>query len=130
MRDYAGKPGNRYVAFGLAQVGLAAVTVLFLARRLPIAVAMAYWALSVISVIAYALDKFASSRSGQRLSESSLHLLSLLGGWPGALIAQQLFRHKTKKREFRAVFWTTVLINIAVVAWLLTPSGAGYLIAL
>ena len=43
------------------------------------------------------------------------------------MIAQQLFRHKTKKQEFRAVFWTTVLVNIAVMAWLLAPSGAGFI---
>ena len=88
-------------------------------------VAVAYGTLSVVSVIAYAWDKSAASRGGQRLSENSLHLISLLGGWPGALIAQRLFRHKTKKREFRAVFWITVLVNIALVTWLLLPgSGA------
>lgn len=126
MRQGEGAPTRPLLSYGMAVGGLAAVTVLFLAGRLPIFVAIAYWALSAVSVIAYAFDKSAARRGGQRMSENSLHLISMLGGWPGALIAQQVFRHKTKKRVFRAVFWATVLLNIAVLAWLLTPSGASH----
>jgi uncharacterized membrane protein YsdA (DUF1294 family) len=42
----------------------------------------------------------------------------LFGGWPGALIAQQQFRHKTVKASFQSVFWVTVFVNVAVAAWL------------
>ncbi|OGT58306.1 MAG: hypothetical protein A3E01_19610 [Gammaproteobacteria bacterium RIFCSPHIGHO2_12_FULL_63_22] len=121
-RQSDAKPGNPSLAYGMALAGLGAVTVLLLAGQLPTFVAVGFWALSVVSVIAYALDKSAAQRGGRRISESSLHLFSLLGGWPGALIGQQVFRHKTKKREFRAVFWTTVLINVAAVAWLIAAS--------
>lgn len=100
-RQSDARSGNPSLAYGMALARLGAVTLLFLAGRLSSLVAVSYWALSVVSVIAYALDKSA------------------------ALIAQQLFRHKTKKREFRAVFWTTVLVCIAAVAWLLTTSGTG-----
>ena len=57
----------------------------------------------------------------QRTSESTLHSVDLLGGWPGALIAQQQFRHKTVKTSFQQIFWVTVLVNIAVAAvvWLM-----------
>ena len=44
----------------------------------------------------------------------TLHGLSLIGGWPGALIAQQVLRHKSRKEEFRFVFWLTVVINVGV----------------
>jgi len=44
-----------------------------------------------------------------------LHLLSLLGGWPGALIGQGLFRHKTSKQSFQFMFWLTVAINIGAI---------------
>ena len=89
-------------------------------------VAAAYGAFSAISFIAYAWDKSLARRGGQRISEYWLHLFSLLGGWPGALVAQQLFRHKTVKKDFRTVFWTTVLVNVAFVTWLLSPWSAGF----
>jgi uncharacterized membrane protein YsdA (DUF1294 family) len=41
----------------------------------------------------------------------------LLGGWPGALLAQDLFRHKTSKTVFQAMFWCTVLLNCGGLAW-------------
>jgi len=47
-----------------------------------------------------------------------------VGGWPGALIAQQTLRHKSRKESFRAVFWVTVVLNCAVLGWLFTDAGA------
>jgi len=72
-------------------------------------------ALSVITFILYAVDKSAAIKNRQRLSERSLHIASLLGGWPGALLAQKLLRHKTQKQPFRSVFWLTVIVNIVVI---------------
>ena len=40
-----------------------------------------------------------------------MHITELLGGWPGALIAQQVFRHKTRKASFQTVFWLIVLVH-------------------
>ena len=37
--------------------------------------------------------------------------VELLGGWPGALLAQQLLRHKTKKTSYQGVFWLIVLVH-------------------
>jgi uncharacterized membrane protein YsdA (DUF1294 family) len=51
-------------------------------------------------------------------------LLSLAGGWPGALVAQQKLHHKSKKQSFRLVFWLTVLLNCGAFVWLFTPTGA------
>jgi uncharacterized membrane protein YsdA (DUF1294 family) len=50
------------------------------------------------------------------MSEHSLLTIGLAGGWPGALAAQQLFRHKTRKRTFRRAFWTTVVVNVLALA--------------
>lgn len=47
-----------------------------------------------------------------------LHLLALIGGWPGALIAQRVFRHKSRKPSFRIVFLFTVVVNCAALLWL------------
>ncbi len=74
--------------------------------------------LSLVAFIAYALDKVAAIHGGWRTSEKTLHILSLIGGWPGALLAQQLLRHKCSKPSFQSVFWLTVAANLtAFVVW-------------
>lgn len=71
-----------------------------------------YVAASVISFILYAVDKRAAVTGGWRVPEARLLILGLVGGWPGAIIAQQLLRHKTKKVGFVGPFWVTVLLNV------------------
>jgi uncharacterized membrane protein YsdA (DUF1294 family) len=51
-----------------------------------------------------------------RIPESRLHLAELLGGWPGAWVAQRLFRHKSAKVRYRVVFWAIVVLHVA--GWL------------
>ncbi|MBX9792954.1 MAG: cold shock and DUF1294 domain-containing protein [Burkholderiaceae bacterium] len=81
-------------------------------------VLLAYLGLSLAAFLAYAFDKSAAVSGCWRTAEQTLHLFSLAGGWPGALIAQQLLRHKTSKPSFVSAFWVTVLLNIgAFVAW-------------
>ena len=75
---------------------------------------LAIAALSLLTYVVYAVDKGAAQRNGQRVPENNLHLLAVLGGWPGALLAQQNLRHKSIKQPFRRVFWFTVVMN-----WLL-----------
>jgi uncharacterized membrane protein YsdA (DUF1294 family)/cold shock CspA family protein len=87
----------------------------------PFWVALIYLAASVITFSVYANDKSNAQRGQWRTSESALHLLSLAGGWPGALLAQQLLRHKSAKTAFRMVFWGTVVLNVAVFILLCTP---------
>jgi uncharacterized membrane protein YsdA (DUF1294 family) len=67
---------------------------------------------------AYAHDKSAAAAGRWRTPERTLHLLGLLGGWPGALLAQQWWRHKTRKTAFVVTFWCTAVLNTAaLVAW-------------
>ncbi len=80
-----------------------------------------YLIISLLAFIVYAKDKAAAKKGSWRIPESTLHLLSLLGGWSGALIAQQTLRHKSKKESFRFVFWTTVLLNCGAFALLFIP---------
>jgi len=79
---------------------------------------------SVVTFIVYAIDKAAAMRNAWRIPENTLHLLALAGGWPGALIAQQTIRHKSSKPAFQAVFWVTVALNCAAIAYFFTPNGA------
>ena len=87
----------------------------------------AYLGLSVLAFIACGADKSAARHNRWRTKESTLHILGLAGGWPGALMAQQVFRHKSKKHAFQAAFWFTVAINCAALGYLLSSSGANVL---
>ena len=92
--------------------------------RLPVAVLGLYVVASVIAFLAYGHDKSAAVRNAWRVQERTLHLFSLLGGWPGALAAQRLFRHKSSKASFQTTYWLTVVLNCAALGWLLSPYGA------
>lgn len=98
-----------------------------LLAKIPIVVLYLYLAASLLTFIIYAMDKSAAKRGTWRTQESTLHLLAVAGGWPGAMIAQQKLRHKSQKQSFRIVFWITVLLNIGIFVWLHTPTGANVL---
>ena len=78
-----------------------------------------YTLISAISFSLYGFDKRASTRGAWRTSEARLHLVELLGGWPGALLAQQMFRHKTRKTSFQVMFYVAVATNLAALTWFL-----------
>ena len=92
--------------------------------RLPLAVLGLYVVASVVAFLAYGHDKSAAVRNAWRVQERTLHLFALLGGWPGALAAQRLFRHKSSKASFQGTYWITVVLNCAALGWLLSPYGA------
>ena len=76
-----------------------------------------YLAASAASIVVYAFDKSAAKHGRWRASETTLHLLAVIGGWPGALVAQRLFRHKSRKPSFQAAFLLTVVLNCALLLW-------------
>ena len=73
-----------------------------------------YMTVSLMTFIMYVMDKSAAKKGHWRIKESTLHLLSLVGGWPGALIAQQVLRHKSIKQPFQFIFWLTVILNVSL----------------
>lgn len=83
---------------------------LFLASGLIWALCV-YPLLSLISFAQYWNDKHSAQKGRWRTPENTLHITELLGGWPGALLAQQVFRHKTRKLSFQLVFWLIVLAH-------------------
>ena len=113
---------SRLPRAALGFVGLICFSGLAVVGFIPGILAGAVLGLSMLTYLMYWSDKSAAQHNRQRTPESTLHLLGLAGGWPGALIAQQQFRHKTIKRSFQFTFWVTVAPNIAVVTWL-TKSG-------
>jgi uncharacterized membrane protein YsdA (DUF1294 family)/cold shock CspA family protein len=130
---YSGEPQTAARPAGLLRYGLAAILIVpfacvvvaltVLGRTHPL-VPLAYVLASGLTFIIYGFDKLAAMNDRRRTGENTLHVMSLLGGWPGALVAQQLFRHKSKKAAFRSVFWITALLNCAVLVWSATDSGA------
>lgn len=85
-------------------------------QQIPISILYFYIVINLITLVMYAFDKSAARNARWRIKESQLHLLSLLGGWWGALIAQHFIRHKSVKKSFLIVFIVTILINICLLS--------------
>ncbi|MEQ7754110.1 DUF1294 domain-containing protein [Xanthomonas sp. WHRI 8391] len=107
----------------LALLFLTGMAAMVVAGRLPALLALWYAAASVVAMIVYRRDKSAAQRGQQRTPETTLHIIALLGGWPGALLAQGLFRHKSSKAAFQAWFWIIVMVNVAVLVLALRQSA-------
>ncbi len=89
-----------------------------------------YTAASIIAFIAYYIDKNAAEQGKWRTQESTLHMLALCCGWPGAFLAQRVIRHKTTKESFQSVFVATVLINVIALYVYSSPSASQALLTL
>lgn len=79
---------------------------------------------SIINVMTYwfyAQDKEAAQINRRRVPENTLHILAFLGGWPAAWLAQQRLRHKTQKQPFRKIYFCTIVFNILLILWLISP---------
>ena len=98
-----------------------AMTILTLTGRIPPQVTMLYSGMSVGTFLFYAHDKSAAQQKAWRVRESTLHLLAFAGGWPGALAAQHLLRHKCAKRSFQFEFWFLVACNCILLGVMLSP---------
>ena len=77
----------------------------------------AYGLFSGVAFLMYGADKSAAEQGRWRTSESTLQTIALVDGWPGALVARRVFRHKTTKQPFRTIFWAMVLANCLALAW-------------
>lgn len=109
----------------IAVAFLGAVALATLAGYLILPVLGAYVVVSLVSFLAYGGDKRAAQSGRWRTPESTLHMLDLFCGWPGGLMAQKVFRHKSSKGEFQVMFWITVLLNVAILGWMfLNPETA------
>lgn len=83
------------------------------------AIVCLYAVLSLLTFILYAIDKTAARRQARRIPENTLHVCALLGGWPGALLARRVLRHKSVKRSFRIRLWMILLLNVLLVSMVL-----------
>lgn len=129
---YVGTRRSRSSAFAgpsrlpliVAALFLVFIAIGALTARLPLPVLGLYVGASIATFIAYYVDKSAARGDRWRTQESTLHLFALIGGWPGALVAQNRLRHKTRKTSFQLVFWATVLLNCGALGWMLSANGS------
>ncbi|HFW0181850.1 TPA: DUF1294 domain-containing protein [Salmonella enterica subsp. enterica serovar Chailey] len=77
---------------------------------------VAMWLLlaNVLTLAIYGIDKTAARKTWRRVPESTLLVFGVVGGWPGAIVGQQLFRHKTQKQPFKTYFIVSVIVSILV----------------
>jgi uncharacterized membrane protein YsdA (DUF1294 family)/cold shock CspA family protein len=104
------------IALSAAALFFALLVGLLVLDKVPVLMVVAYGLLSVVAFLIYRADKSAAAQGNWRTSESTLHTIALVGGWPGALVARQVFRHKTTKQPFRTIFWGTVVANCIALA--------------
>ncbi|MBL1241514.1 MAG: DUF1294 domain-containing protein [OCS116 cluster bacterium] len=71
-----------------------------------------YLFMSLVCFVLFFIDKKRSEANGWRIGEYYLHLVELLGGWPGALLGQKFIRHKTKKTSYKIILWLIILVHI------------------
>ncbi|OZI55722.1 DUF1294 domain-containing protein [Bordetella genomosp. 1] len=111
---------------GLVVAGLVAAIAF---GALPLWLGLVYAGMSVLAFVVYAADKSSARAGVRRIPESTLHMLALAGGWPGALVAQQMLRHKSSKPSFLAVYWLTALLNVAACVLLTQPMVRSWVLA-
>jgi uncharacterized membrane protein YsdA (DUF1294 family) len=74
----------------------------------PVLAVMIGCGVSVAAFVGQGIDKRKAASGQWRTPEATLHLFELLGGWPGAFLAQRIFYHKTAKAGYQLVFWLIV----------------------
>ena len=112
-------PKPKTLKIGLGLVFLLILYVLSATDFLPASTANSYLIMSALTAALYAFDKRQAQKSAHRVSEITLHSFAVLGGWPGALMAQQVLRHKSSKLKFQKTFWLSVIANLVILALLL-----------
>ncbi|MCU6205277.1 DUF1294 domain-containing protein [Enterobacter cloacae] len=75
-------------------------------------VAIWFLLINVLTMVIYGADKMAARKGMRRIPEVTLLVFGVLGGWPGAIMGQQIFRHKTQKQPFKTWFLMSVVVSI------------------
>lgn len=73
---------------------------------------------SFVAFFCYGWDKRQARLDRWRIPEQRLHLMSMIGGWPGAILGQKYFRHKTQKWIFKLMTSLSVLLHLGIVVFL------------
>ena len=123
MENESYSPHRLTIFSFLAFVYVVGISMGVLLGKLPKVSIPWYLGASIITFLAYGIDKSKAKNGRWRTQESTLHLFSVVGGWPGAILAQQKFNHKTTKGSFRSEFWFTVVLNCVAFFWFASPGA-------
>jgi len=106
----------------ILMIGFYAILIkLTLFKEIPFQILLWYISLNLITFFVYYSDKKSAEKGEWRISEKTLHLLSLFGGWAGAFYAQNRLRHKSSKTKFKIIYWITLVVNL----WFVIYVGRG-----
>jgi uncharacterized membrane protein YsdA (DUF1294 family) len=89
------------------------------ARQVAVAVLSVYAVASLVAFALFLADKRRARAGARRVRERTLHAVAAAGGWPGALVARRVLRHKNRKPAFGAVLWGIALVHVAAWVWAL-----------
>ena len=90
---------------------LSALYFLYTLNFIPLGIPLFYAVINFLTFALYVADKSAAQNNTWRVSENTLHLCSILGGWAAAALTQSFLRHKSKKKSFRDIYWMTIVLN-------------------
>jgi uncharacterized membrane protein YsdA (DUF1294 family) len=83
-----------------------------------------FFLINIVTFVTFGIDKNLSKHNQLRVPESTLLLLSALGGALGGFLAMYIFRHKTQKAKFFLVVPMLLVLHI-VIAILVTFKNLG-----
>lgn len=99
----------------------------FTALLSPANLATAFIALNLLAFAAFGIDKAKAEAGKWRVQESTLLMLALLGGSPGAYAGRAAFRHKTRKQPFCRQLHTIAVLQVLGVGGVIGWVGGGWL---
>jgi uncharacterized membrane protein YsdA (DUF1294 family)/cold shock CspA family protein len=111
-RELKGLSGGDWAGIGFSVLVLILLGLLTVAGKVLAAVFGAYLIASAVAFFLYRNDKAAARAGRWRTPEVTLLAVGFFGGWPGALIAQRIYRHKSRKASFQIAFWVSVVVNL------------------
>ncbi|MDP2562322.1 DUF1294 domain-containing protein [Psychrobium sp. 1_MG-2023] len=116
MANSSGKTSNltTLLYFLILMLSIALLVATYF-QHFPQVLTLAYLVMSTVTFISFAIDKRAAIHNRYRTAENTLHALELLGGWPGALLAQASLRHKSQKVSYKVWQWLCIVVHCAVV---------------
>ena len=111
------KPKQSFLIISIVLIVLLSLLIYYLTKTKAL---YAYLlSVNIITFLFYGYDKHRAKDNGARIPEVVLHVLALIGGSCGALTGQLFFRHKTRKRKFLAVYAMILVIQTAIIIWVI-----------